>query len=265
MAHAVSPPAELLWRFGIVALIGLGIWIVLRSGRVMLGNAAFAAIAAAVTAALDAHAVVPLLAALAGIAAAVAGGCLFGLAAARASATAFAMASLSLWAVELTVHAPTGAELRSGGSPAAIVVVAIVAAACAWRFARSRAGLASAALAQDDRAAQDLGIDPVMTRFWAVTAGAALSGIAGSFSVYYPGFDITAYRLHADVAGFAAAVIGGVASPFGSLAGAALVALAAVAPLTKAHAAAVNAVGLLAATIVLPGGFASLFGRAWRR
>ena len=263
--HAAIPFVELLWRLGIVSLIGLGVWIVFRCGRVMLGNAAFSAIAAAVTAALAAHGAAAWLAAPAGIIAAAGAGAIFGFAVSRASATAFALASLSLWAVEYSVRAPSGAALGSNASPLFVVAASIVAALVVWRFARSRTGVESAALAQDERAAEDLGIDPVRTRVTAVAAGALLAGVAGSFSVYYPGFDITAYRLHADVAGLAAVVVGGVGSAFGPLAGAALVAIAAVAPLTKAHAAAVNAVGLLAATIALPGGVMSIFARSVRR
>lgn len=263
--HAITPAIEMLWRFGIVAAIALGAWLVLRCGRVMLGNAGFAAIAAAVTAALAAHGATAWLASAVGIAAAAAAGAIFGFAAARASATGFAVASLSLWAVELSVRAPSGESLHSNATPLWIVAAALVAAACAWRFALSRAGIASAAVAQDERAAEGVGIDPIRARILAVTAGALLAGVAGSFSVFYPAFDITAYRLHTDVAGLAAVVIGGVGSALGPLVGAALVAVAAVAPLTKAHAAAVNAVALLAATIVLPGGILSLFARSARR
>lgn len=264
-ADHVSPMAEMLWRFGIVASIGLGIWIVFRCGRLMLGSAGFSAVAAAATAALTAHGSAPWIATAAGIALAAATGLVFGLAAARASATGFAMASLSLWALELSVRAPTGDMLRSGASPVWVVAAALIAAALAWSFARSRTGLACAAVAQDERAAEDLGVDPVRMRVFAVTLGAALAGVAGSFSVFYPGFDITAYRLHADVAGFAAVVIGGVGSALGPIVGAALVAIVAVAPLTKSHAAAVNAVGLVAAAIALPGGLVSLFTARARR
>ena len=99
----------------------------------------------------------------------------------------------------------------------------------------------------------------------AVTLGALLAGVAGSLSVFYPGFDITAYRLHGDIAAFAAVVLGGAGGALGPLIGAALGAIAAVVPITKEHIAAVNAIALLAATIVLPGGIASIFSRAARR
>jgi len=155
--------------------------------------------------------------------------------------------------------------LRSHGSPAFVVAAAILAAIGAWRYALSRYGQIAAAVGQDERAAQAVGIDPVRARITAVTLGALLAGVAGSLSVFYPGFDITAYRLHGDIAGLAAVVLGGVGSSLGPLAGAALVAIAAVSPFTKEHAAAVNAIGLLAATIVLPGGIASIFSRAARR
>jgi len=265
MPHAFAPLAELFWRFGIVGLIGLGTWLVLRCGRVMLGNAAFAAIAAAATAPLVARGTPDAVAALAGVLVAAICGTVFGLAAARATSAAFALASLSLWAVELSVRAPSGPELRSHGSPAFVVAAAILAAIGAWRYALSRHGQIAAAVGQDERAAQAVGIDPVRARITAVTLGALLAGVAGSLSVFYPGFDITAYRLHGDIAGLAAVVLGGVGSSLGPLAGAALVAIAAVSPFTKEHAAAVNAIGLLAATIVLPGGIASIFSRAARR
>jgi len=263
--HEVGPFAELLWRFGIVGLIGLGVWLVLRCGRVMLGNAAFAAIAAASTAALIARGTPAAVAILAGIVAAAVCGAIFGFAAARTGAAAFAIASLSLWAIELSVRAPTGDALHSFGSPAVVVAAAIAAGIGAWFYARSGSGRAAAAVGQDERAAQGVGIDPIRERLIAVTLGALLAGVAGSLSALYPGFDITAYRLHGDIAGLAAVVFGGVGSAFGPLLGAVLVAIAAVAPLTKEHAAAVNAVALLAATIVLPGGVLSIFWRAARR
>jgi ABC-type branched-subunit amino acid transport system permease subunit len=142
---------------------------------------------------------------------------------------------------------------------------ALVAGIAAWFYARSRHGRAAAAVGQDERAAQGIGVDPVRARVVAVTLGALLAGVAGSLSVSYPGFDITAYRLHADIAAVAALVLGGAGSAFGPLFGAALVAIGAVAPATKEHATALNAVALLAATIVLPGGVASIFSRAARR
>lgn len=265
MQHAVSPLIEALWRIGIVGLIGLGVWIVLRCGRVMLGNAAFAAIAAAITAALVARGTADLVAVVTGVLAATACGAAFGFAAARATSTGFAIASLALWAVELSVRAPTGAALRSEGSPVFVVIAVAGAAVVAWFYARSRHGLAAAAIGQDERAAQGVSIDPVRVRMTAVTLGALLAGVAGSLSVFYPGFDITAYRLHGDIAAFAAVVLGGAGGALGPLVGAVLVAIAAVAPLTKEHAAAANAVALLAATIVLPGGIASIFSRAARR
>ncbi|HET9341783.1 MAG TPA: hypothetical protein VFO25_02550 [Candidatus Eremiobacteraceae bacterium] len=265
MQHAVSPLIEALWRIGIVGLIGLGVWIVFRCGRVMLGNAAFAAIAAAATAALVARGTADLVAVVAGVLAAATCGAAFGFAAARATPTGFAIASLALWAVELSVRAPAGAALRSAGSPVFVVIAVAGAAVAAWFYARSRNGLAAAAIGQDERAAQGIGIDPMRVRVTAVTLGALLAGVAGSLSVFYPGFDITAYRLHGDVAAFAAVVLGGADFSFGPLVGAVLVAIAAVAPFTKEHAAAVNAVALLAATIVLPGGIASIFSRAARR
>ena len=263
--HEVGPTTELLWRFGIVGLIGLGVWLVLRCGRVTLGNAAFAAIAAASTAALIARGTPDAVAVLAGIVAAAVCGAIFGFAAARAGATAFAIASLSLWAVELSVRAPTGDMLRSDSSPAVVVGAAIAAGIGAWFYSRSESGRAAAAVGQDELAAQGLGIDPVRERLIAVTFGALLAGVAGSLSVLYPAFDITAYRLHGDIAAFAAVVIGGVGSALGPLVGAMLVAVAAVAPLTKEHAAAVNAVALLVATIALPGGVASIVSRAVRK
>ena len=265
MQHTVSPLVESLWRFGIVGLIGIGVWIVFRCGRVMLGNAAFAAIAAAATAALVAHGTADLVAVVAGVLAAAACGVAFGFAAARATSTGFAIASLSLWAVELSVHAPTGAALRSDGSPMFVIIAAGGAGVAAWFYARSRDGRAAAAVGQDERAAQGLGVDPARVRVTAVALGALLAGVAGSLSVFYPGFDITSYRLHGDIAAFAAVVLGGAGGALGPLIGAALGAIAAVAPITKEHTAAVNAVALLAATIVLPGGVASTFSRAARR
>lgn len=265
MQHQIAPLLESLWRFGIVGLIGLGVWLVFRCGRMMLGNAAFAAIAAGATAALIARGTADVLAVLAGTVAAAACGAIFGIAAARATSTAFAIASLALWAVELSVRAPTGAMLRSHGSPAAVVIAALVAGAGAWWYTRSPHGRAAAAAGQDERAAQGVGIDVVRTRVTAVILGALLAGVAGSLSVFYPAFDVTAYRLHADIAAIAAVVLGGAGLAFGPLVGAAFVAVAAVAPFTKEHAAAVNAVALLAATIVLPGGVASIFIRALRR
>ncbi|HZW76271.1 MAG TPA: hypothetical protein VFF43_22150, partial [Caldimonas sp.] len=201
--HEVGPFAELLWRFGIVGLIGLGVWLVLRCGRVMLGNAAFAAIAAASTAALIARGTPDAIAVVAGIVSAAACGATFGFAAARAGAAAFAIASLSLWAIELSVRAPSGEMLHSSASPAVVVAAAIAACIGAWFYARSGSGRAAAAVGQDERAAQGAGIDPVRERINAVTLGALLAGIAGSLSVLYPAFDITAYRLHGDIAGIA--------------------------------------------------------------
>jgi ABC-type branched-subunit amino acid transport system permease subunit len=268
MAHWFAPNAELVAAFGFNALLGLSVWLVLASGRLMLGSTAFALIGAVATATTASHGWNLGVAAAAGVACAGAAGAIFGIVSARADSARFAVATLVLcgcasWAVTTLVPS---AHLAPAASPTIILTALAIVALTSWFVAASRHGRAAACVAQDEQTAETLGIDAARVRVVAVIASALVAGLCGALMVLHRGYvkadDFSVVR---SVLALAAVVVGGAGSAAGPLAGAALLGFAGTLPRLKPYAIVVDAAALFAFSIFLPGGLASIAARVVRQ
>ena len=242
--------------FSSVALLAIAIWFALSCGRLIVGATSFALIAAFVMTVAVRAGAPAVVGAVEGIVVATLLGATLALATARATAAHFAIATLLLWVVATRFYQ---AEPRVGPPDLYVTALAIVAFA-AVAYAWSRWGLAAAALALDERAAQEAAIDPLRSRFIAVTAASSIAGLAGVLSVSqlpppWFGFD-------ANITALAAVVIGGVRTPIGPLVGALLLTWLTREPALHSYAHVIVPALLLVATIALPGGIASVFASA---
>ena len=249
-----------LSAFGAIALLGLAIWFALSCGRLIVGVTAFALVSAFVMSAAVAAGAPQAAGAVEGVAAAAALGAALSFATSRATPTQFAIATLLLWIAASRLFPPD--PVLGGPMLAYAVVLAMVTLAAAV-YGWSRWGIAAAALAQDERLAQEAGIDPLRTRHIAITLAALIAGLAG---VLLPSeLPPVSFGLEPNIAALAAVVIGGVRTPIGPLVGALLLTWLTREPALDSYAHVIAPALLLVATIVLPGGIASVFASALSR
>jgi len=144
---------------------------------------------------------------------------------AAAGATRLAGVKLPDWPVPLLSHTPVvGPTLLSAN--VLVYLAAAVVPACALFLARTRLGLQLRAVGEHPQAAEAAGVDVRRLRFGATLAGAALAGLGGVFLAI--GHVVTFGENMVAGKGFIALalVIFGRWSPWGVLAGAALFSLA---------------------------------------
>jgi branched-chain amino acid transport system permease protein len=269
LAHWLVVHREFVDGVGIDALMGLSVWIVLACGRLSLCNYLFAFVGALVTIDLASIEHWPIVfAAVAGALSAALCGLLLGLVLAPVARVPFAVATFALGLMAQYFLAPT----KFGGiahtvPPASIYIVLLFVTAVVWLFTKSRTGLASAAAALDERAAASLGYNVERLRLIALTKGAFVAGIAGSLIALHRGsFDPADFGFDQNVRALAAVVVGGTGSFIGPLLGAALLgAIPLAVPSIASSRAILDAALLLAFSIALPGGLASLLVKVWRR
>ena len=271
MAAWLIAHRNLVDGIGIDSIMGLSVWIVLACGRVSLGNTGFAAIGAIVTVDLAARHDCPLVvAAAAGVASAAAAAYLLGFALARIGNAQFAIATL-VFGVAITdgVVIPFGAKDRVAAiafTPhiyAALGLTALV----LWLYMRSREGRAASAVAQDERAASGVGIDPARARHVAFVAGGSIAGLCGCLMVLHRGSIIVqSFGFDQNVAALAAVVVGGSASVAGPLVGSVAIAISMlVVPSLSSYRAIFQSALLLVCSLALPGGLASIASDVMRR
>src|ERR1700730_6913918 len=236
MVHWIAAHADLIDAVGIDALMAMSVWIIFASGRVSLGNAAFSAISAVVTLYLASAAHWPAGWALAAAVAATAAiGYVTSIPLARLGRTQFAVATLLLGAAVSSLisrAAPMHVTGKMGIPTVGIYVGLAVSVLAVWRFMQTRDGRALAAIAQDERAASTVGIDPARLRHISFVAGAAVAGLAGALLILQHGaFRAEDFGFDRNVAALAAVVVGGVGTFLGPIIGTAVLgALTIVAP-----------------------------------
>ena len=265
----IAHNAGTIESFGFGALMGYSVWPALAAGRLMLGNTAFAFVGGVATMWAASSGWNLVLSVVAGIACAAAAGALFGAITSRTDGARFAIASVVLagcawWAAAFVVP---GFHLHhaSVSLANAILVAPAIVALCAWLLDASRQGRAAACVAQDERAAQLVGIDPRAVRLAAVIASASVAGLCGALMVLHRGSaSATDFGASQDVAGLAAVVVGGAGSPLGAFAGALVLALAESTRALGAQPSIVDAAALLGFSTLLPGGLASVVARVRR-
>lgn len=236
------------YRLGVLALVAsyavASLAQNLLSGYVgipSLGNVAFFATSAYVTAILATQARLPAgIAMIVGIGAAAALGLIVGLPALRISGMHLAIVTVALvFAVQEILEQWDAGQQSNGisiGSPnwllqdrglyVAAVLAALICYLAIWNLLHSRSGRAMVATSTNPFAAASAGIDSVRYRLLAFVVSGAVTGVAGVIYLYYAG-TVTpqAFPLDLSLAFLTMTILGGSRSLGGSLLGALIVGL----------------------------------------
>ena len=247
---------------GINGLLALSMYMVLATGQLSLGSAAFMGLGAYAGAL---HTSWPLALTLpAACLPPVAFALLIGPPTLKLSGVYLAIATIGLGevlrALYINVDAFGGALGLSGipsrGGGFLIYAALAVALAVSWLLLRSGAGRAMEAARRDPVAAEVAGVDVRRLRLAALVASAALAGLAGALGADRTGFiGPNEYGFEPAVAILSFALLGGVETPLGPVLGAAVLtllpeALRDIADLRMV----VNGLVIVAAVLFLPGG-----------
>ena len=217
---------------GVNALLALSVWITLYAGQLTLGNAAFMAIGAYVSALLGRHLGTPFPLALAiGAASSAALAAPLGLTVFRLRGVYLAIATLAFGEVvrvALLATPITGRGQGLNGIPpttelwhiyASLALVAYV----LWRLQGSRVGRAWAAIREDELAASCQGIAVRRYKLLAFVVGALVAGWAGGLSAHVTfSIDPNDFAFTKAVQILVFGVVGGVPNVAGPILGAAL-------------------------------------------
>jgi branched-chain amino acid transport system permease protein len=229
--------SDLLWTWhnvavalGVNGLLALSMYVVLASGQLSLGQAAFMGLGAYSAALLTLRLHAPFWAVLpaspvvpVGFALLVGGPTL------RLSGIYLAIATIGLGevlrAVYINVDALGGALGLSGIPESAplwlIYALLAVALLVFWRVGKSRIGRAMEAMRTDATAAEAVGVNLRRYRLICLAASAALAGIAGALSAHATDFiGPNDYGFDPAVTILSFALLGGIGSPFGPVLGA---------------------------------------------
>lgn len=268
--------SNLINQVGINALLALSVWVTLSCGQLSLGNMGFMAIAAysSVLLVKDAH--WPFAAAvLVGSVAAAIAGLILGWPVLRLRGVFLAIATIGfgeivrIFAVNLDITG--GAEGINGVPPLTtpfIVYCSLgVTLFLLWRLRCSRAGRAYAAIAQDEVAAEGLGIDTTAYKLSAFTLGAFVAGYGGAlaaFASYFIGPSDFGFGKAVDMLTYA--VAGGIDALGGPVLGAALLTvLPEVLRFLQNYRDIANGLVLLLVIVFLPSGLWSAFSLLHKR
>ena len=229
--------SDLLWTYhnvavalGVNGLLALSMYVVLASGQLSLGQAAFMGLGAYSAALLTLRLHAPFWAALpasplvpVGLALLVGGPTL------RLSGIYLAIATIGLGEVLRAVYVNVdalGGALGLSGIPESAplwLIYAILAAALLvfWRVGKSRIGRAMEAMRTDATAAEAVGVNLRRYRLICLAASAALAGIAGALSAHATDFiGPNDYGFEPAVTILSFALLGGIGSPFAPVLGA---------------------------------------------
>ena len=236
----------LLVTVGLTALAAMGLTLLLIAGQVSLGQAAFMAVGAYVSAILARdHGVPALLALLMGVATSAVGGIIVGAITLRLKGHFLPLATLSIGvatSAAIVAAGPlTGGASGLGQIPPlaigpfelvndrayAIVVWSIVAVAGGGfsRLLHSRTGRAIAALKTNAEMAEVFGVNATRLRLLVFVVAATLAGLSGALYAFYFKFLSPApFGLTSSVNLLIACIFGGMSHPFGAVLGATAIA-----------------------------------------
>jgi branched-chain amino acid transport system permease protein len=272
LATFYAQHSRLIDEIGINALLALSLSVSLQAGQLALAQAAFAGIAAYVSAIASVQYHWPLAASvLLAVACSTLVAALLAYPVRKLRGIFLAIATVGFGEIVRVVvnnlDITGGAEGLSGipndvNTPIIYGALAFVALALAL-LARTKFALAVALTREDDAAARGVGVDVGMVRFASLALGGAIAGVAGA--LYAHAF----YFLSPGDFGFPRmeqilvwCVIGGVTSPIGAVAGAAFLSILPelIRPLADFREV-TNGIILLAVILFAPGGFAALWNR----
>jgi branched-chain amino acid transport system permease protein len=232
LAGFYAAHSKLIDQVGLDALLALSLSISLQAGQLALAQAAFMGVAAYISAilALNAHwSLLPAMLVAALSSTVVAG--LLALPVRRLRGIFLAIATIAFGEIvrivanNLTISG--GAEGLSGIPPDATTpwiygTFAIVSIGL-WLFSRTKFALAIALVREDENAARGVGVDIGLVRFTTLAIGGAIAGLAGALYAHSNFFitpaDFGFGRMEQILVW---CVIGGITSPLGAAAGAAL-------------------------------------------
>jgi branched-chain amino acid transport system permease protein len=232
LAGFYAQHSKLIDQIGINALLALSLSICLQAGQLALAQAAFMGIAAYIAAILTLTYNWPLLAAiLVAMLASALVGALLAFPVRRLRGVFLAIATIGfgeivrVFANNLSITG--GAEGLSGIPPDATtpVIYGTLAAVALglWLLSRTKFALAIALVREDENAARGVGVDVGMVRFATLAIGGAIAGLAGALYAHSANFITPAdFGFGRTESILVWCVIGGVTSPIGAAAGAAL-------------------------------------------
>ena len=219
---------------GINVLMGISLYVPMTAGLISLGQGAFMAIGAYVSALLTKSNVPFLPALLAGGAVAAAAGLVAGAPALRIRGIYVMILTLGLGEIVRVFFLnfePTGGASGMGGiRPLTelwqVALACLIAYAVVWRMRHLRLGRAMIAIHEDDLVAEAMGINLTRTKLVSFSLGALMAGVAGGFYAHQALFiDANQFDFSRSAITFLYVVLGGAANPFGSIVGAAIVTL----------------------------------------
>jgi len=222
----------LVGQTGVNALLAISIWVTLFAGQLTLANIGFMAIGGYTTVILAAHAHAPLLpSAVAGCGLAGGTALVVGLPVLRLRGAFLAIATIGFsefLRFGLILNLPITGRGQGLGNPAAdpaaiwpVWASVAVAGWIGWRVKATRAGVAWAAIAEDEVAARSGGIDTTRYKLAAFMIGAVLAAWAGALDAHINFFiDPGEYAFNRAVFVLILAVVGGVATVAGPILGA---------------------------------------------
>jgi len=265
----------------ISSMLGLSIYLTLRTGLLSLANAGFMSIGAYTAALLTIHLGLPLPVSVCagGIAAGVAG-LLLGLPVLRLKGIYLAIATIGFGEVirilmlnldSLAGREVTGGALGLNNIPLLtrtwhLLLVLAVEVYIIIRMEKSNLGRSLEAIREDERVAAGMGISVVGYKTFAFTAGAVIAGIAGALSAHLTRFiSPNEYSFNLAVQILAYAVLGGSRFWLGPILGAFILELLPESlRFLKTNRSIVNSVVIMLSIIYLPDGLAGL-GRFFRK
>lgn len=222
----------LIGQAGVNVLLALSVWLTLYAGQLALASIGFMAIGAYTSVLTAIHWHLPLVfGALLGALFAAFCGLLIGLPVLRLRGIFLAIATIGFGEVvrygfilNIKITGEGQGLNNPNADPGALwpVWLTVVLAVIGFRYLlRTRAGLAMAAIREDETAAASSGIDVSRYQLSAFVGGAALAGLAGALDAHLNFFvDPTEYTFSRAVLVLVFVVVGGVASVYGPVAGA---------------------------------------------
>ncbi len=267
--------SNLINSLGVNALLALSIAVTLEAGLLSLANAAFAGLGAYTAALLTLRMGWPLLPGVAaGALAAAVAALLLGLPVLRLRGVFLAIATIGfgevMRIVGLNLSFTGGAQGLTGIPVRANILHALAFLAAAlwflWRLRTSRAGLALAAIREDETAAATLGVNLRSYKVFAFVTGAVIAAVAGALSAHMVRI-ITPndYGFGQAVTILMYAVIGGSGALYGPLLGSTLLTLLPeLLRFLKDWRQVMSGAALLAVILFLPGGLAGVLPLARR-
>jgi branched-chain amino acid transport system permease protein len=226
---------NVIYALGINGLLALSMYVVLALGQLSLGQAAFMGIGAYTAALLTLKSPLPFPLVLGGaMAVAALAALIIGKPTLRLSGVYLALATIGfgeLLRILFLNLEITGGALGLSGIPerAGFAIIYAILGVSLWMLfviCRSRFGRAMEAIREDEVAASSMGINLPAYKMTALVVSAMLAGLAGALNAHVSSFiGPNDYGFDEAVTILSYALLGGIGSPFGPVAGAAVLTL----------------------------------------